>query len=315
MKKKIIFGLVLFLIIPFCSPINNIWASSLEERDEYIKGVLSKTEESSPAVTANKKAEAPQKKHEFEVGSEISHITYKEPGLMKTKGLMRGINFAYAFHGSIPPDVKNGMLKMEGRYSWGKVNYDGSLSDGETVIPFSVDDIPDYIFEIRGLFGNDFSVSETISFTPYLGIGYRYLNDNGHKKSEYGYERESRYIYIPIGIEFIRRFERGWSLAVNAEGDAFAWGRQKSHLSDFYAGYGDITNSQHKGYGLRGSFRIQKKGQIIGLTIEPFIRYWSIEDSELVPITDYGVPDPKGRCWVEPENNSTEFGCKLVLLF
>jgi len=315
MKKKIILGLVLFLIIPFFFSIQNIWASSSEERDEYIKGVLSKFEESSSAVTPNKKTEAPQRKHTFEVGSEISHITYKEPGLMKTKGIMQGINFAYAFHGQLPPSAKNGMLKIEGRYSRGKVDYDGSLTDGKTVIPFSIDDIPDYIFEVRGLFGNDFFVSEIISFTPYLGIGYRYLNDNAHKKSEYGYERESRYIYIPIGIEFIRRFERGWSLAVKAEFDAFAWGRQKSHLSDFYAGYGDITNSQHKGYGLRGSFRIQKKGQIVGLIIEPFIRYWSIEDSELVPITDYGVPDPEGECWVEPKNNSTELGCKLALLF
>jgi hypothetical protein len=302
----------LFLIIPFFFSIQNTWASSSTERDEYIKEVLSKFEKSSPAVTPNKKTEAPQNKHTFEVGSEIYRFIYKEPGLMKDKGIMKGINFAYVFHGLIPPDVKNGMLKIEGRYSRGKVDYDGGLSDGT---PLTVNNIPDYMLEFRVLFGNDFLVSETLSFTPYIGIGHRYLNDNMHKKYAGGYERESRYIYFPIGIELTSRFERGWSLAVHVECDAFAWGRQKSHMTDFSAGYGDITNSQHKGYGLRGSFKIQKKGQLVGFIIEPFIRYWNIEDSEYVPKTFYGVPDPEGKVWVEPENNSTEFGLKLALDF
>jgi len=231
---------------------------------------------------------------------------------MKESGIMYGVACTYTFHGLLSPGIKNGMLKMEGRYSWGKVDYDGGLGDGT---PLTIDNIPDYMLEFRVLFGNDFLVSETVSFTPYLGIGHRYLNDNSHKKYAGGYERESRYIYFPIGIEVTSRFEHGWSVVVKAEGDAFAWGRQKSHMSDFYAGYGDITNSQHKGYGLRGSFRIQKKGKMVGLIIEPFIRYWSLEDSELVPITDYGVPDPDGYCWVEPKNNSTEFGLKLALDF
>jgi len=194
MKRKFIFSLFVFLIIPFCSPISNIWASSSEERDEYIKGVLSKFEESSPVVTPNKKTEAPQKKHTFEGGSEVYRYTYKEPGLMQQKGIWQGFNFAYTFRGQIPPSAKNGMLKLEARYCWGRVDYDGSLSDGT---PFTLDDIPDYIFEFRGLFGNEFFASETTSFTPYLGVGYRYLNDNMHKKYAGGYERESRYIYIP----------------------------------------------------------------------------------------------------------------------
>ena len=42
MKKKIILSLVLFLIIPFCSPINNIWASSLDERKQAVNEVLNR---------------------------------------------------------------------------------------------------------------------------------------------------------------------------------------------------------------------------------------------------------------------------------
>ena len=70
---------------------------------------------------------------------------------------------------------------------------------------------------------------------------------------------------------------------------------------------------QKSGYGLRGTLKIQNQGRFVGFIFEPFIRYWGIEDSELVPQMEGGVPT--GLYIVEPKNNSTELGFKLALIF
>ncbi|KAF0119468.1 MAG: hypothetical protein FD151_1999, partial [bacterium] len=40
----------------------------------------------------------PLKVHTWELGTEISHITYKEPDVMREKGMMYGIDGSYAYH-------------------------------------------------------------------------------------------------------------------------------------------------------------------------------------------------------------------------
>jgi len=301
-KKRLIFSFVLFLATSFFFFIQNIWAGSLKERDEYIKGVLSKFEESSPAVIPNIKKEAPQKKHTFEGGSEVYHYTYKEPGLMRYKGIWRGFNFAYTFRGQMPPVAKNGMVKVESRYCWGRVDYDGHLLD-EARTPFFEYNIPQYMFETRALFGNEFFVSETVSFIPYLGLGYRYLKDNSP-----GMERRQHYYYMPLGLEVIKRLKRNWSIGMQAELDLFCGGRQITYRANL--------GEKHKfrqtdGIGLRGAFKIQNKTRFVDFNFEPFIRYWHIDDSKLGP----PVEGEEDLYWFEPKNLTRELGFKLALVF
>jgi hypothetical protein len=236
-------------------------------------------------------------KHTWELGPEISYIEYKEPGVMKEKGMMYGIVGSYTYHDKL-------MLKAEGRFSYGQVDYSSPTSG-------TMDNIDDYIFEFRGLGGYYFPVSKASFLTPYTGIGYRYLNDDMSGKvtstGAYGYERESNYIYSPIGVEFITDLKNGWSFGAMAEYDIFWWGKQRSHLGDI-PGYYDIENDQKKGYGCRGSIKVQKKGEKLDFVIEPFIRYWNIKDSKI-------TVDPAGRSWIEPKNHSTEYGINLVVRF
>ncbi len=238
--------------------------------------------------------------HTWEVGPEISHITYEEPGVMEEKGFMYGIAGSYAYHNIY-------MLKVEGRYSFGQVDYKNSGT---------IDDIDNSIFEFRGLGGYDFRMSETSILTPYIGFGYRYLKDDvgGMTSSTgaLGYERESKYYYSPIGIETITKLDNGWSLGLTVEYDYFWKGIQKSHLSDVDASISDMENDQNDGYGLRGSIKLQKKSEKIDFIIEPFIKYWDIEKSEVSAITVAG--SIWGYGW-EPENNSTEFGIKFAVKF
>ncbi|MEK6733412.1 MAG: hypothetical protein AABY55_07275 [Candidatus Omnitrophota bacterium] len=75
----------------------------------------------------------------------------------------------------------------------------------------SLDNINDDMWEVRGLAGYDVHLSETLAVTPYLGLGYRHLNDNmGGKistRGAYGYDREISYLYSPIGADITTSLE------------------------------------------------------------------------------------------------------------
>ena len=240
-------------------------------------------------------------RHSGELGAELSYIKYDEPGIMEEDGIMYGLSGAYAYH-------NNFMLKAEGKFSYGQVDYDGQLSTGAS---YTIDDIDDYMLEFRGLGGYDFPIFTATTLTPYIGFGYRYLNDD-MSCDPAGYERESNYYYSPIGIETFTDLDNGWAFGLKIEYDYFWKGVQKSHLSDAVAALSDVENDQEDGYGIRGSVKVQKKTDRVDYLIEPFIRYWNIEESEDAAVSLSGTVIGTG---VEPENDSIEIGVKFAVKF
>ncbi len=236
----------------------------------------------------------------WKVGFEVYQFKYEEPDVMEEDGVMRGICLSYVNH-------DKWMSKVEFRYSSGQVDYENSGK---------IDDINDYTYELRLIGGYDYSIFSKSTLTPYFGIAYRYLNDDmGGEISSTGaagYERESNYIYSPLGIEFTTPLGSSWSFGAVLEYNLFWWGKQISHLSDVDPGYNDLENYQKVGYGARGSIILEKKGRNIDLVIEPFIRYWDIKKSKNDDIYYYGAY--WGYGW-EPENNTTEIGVTLSCKF
>ncbi len=253
--------------------------------------------------TGNAFAENLQK-HTFEVGPTVSHIKYEEPGLMKTDGMMYGIRAAYTYRDNL-------MLKVEGRYSAGEVDYTGHLVNLVTGVktPHTAGNIPQYMLEFRGVGGYIFPISKTSFVTPYIGLGYRYLN-NDLSVHPGGYERESNYIYSPVGVRYDAKLSNGWSFGANAEYNIFWRGKQISHLSDIHPGFNVVENRQRDGYGLRASVEFAKKTGSVELALTPFIKYWNIGDSDRADLTFNGVI--VGTAW-EPKNRSTEIGLGLAL--
>jgi len=237
----------------------------------------------------------------WDIGSEIYYVKYEEPDFMEDKGAMYGLTGSVTMRDAL-------MLKLEGRFALGEVDYT-SVSTG------SMDDVDDYTFETRGLVGYDFPF-EGFLFTPYLGIAYRYLNDDsggrttstGHR----GYERESNYFYSPAGFELLKPLNDDWSATLCFEYDIFWHGVQESHLSDAIGGLGDVENDQEGGYGLRGSLKLRKRGRKYDLIIEPFIRWWKIDDSEISSVTFSGVVVGYG---LEPENKTMEVGVNIAVAY
>ena len=257
-----------------------------------------------PAVSAaslDTSSSRSKSRHTWEIGPEISSIEYKEPNVMSQKGIMYGIDAAYTYHNGI-------MIKLAGRYSFGQVDYQNSGT---------LNNIDDKIFEIRTLGGYDFKISSSFTMTPFIGLGYRYLKDDMAGKisstGAKGYLRESNYYYSPIGIEAVNAFNNGWSASVILEYDYFWKGMQKSYMSGVLAGLNDPENDQKGGYGLRGSIIIKKQTERVFYAIEPFIRYWNIDKSEIQNLTYYGTYT--GRTVTEPKNESTEIGVKFMIGF
>ena len=246
------------------------------------------------------------KKHTLDIKPEVFYYKYKESNVMEDIGTMYGLATSYAYHNKL-------MLKTEARGSLAKVDYSGHGSRKEQ--NGTSDNITQYILEARQLAGYDFNVLKTTTITPYIGIGYRYLNDDGAGKfTSTGIDlcvRESNYFYSPIGLEVTTVLNKGWKAIGNFEYDYFWWGMQKTRLTDKVGYTTNLENKQEEGYGCRGSMEFQKTGGKLDFAIGPFIRYWSIQVSRRSGYTKNGV-DKTG---VEPKNNTLEIGGQVSIRF
>ena len=187
-------------------------------------------------VSAQAQTSAFPEKKAFEAGVDVSHLTYNEPSV-KTKGMMYGLAGSYTYHDNV-------MLKAELRAAYGGVEWDGTTLAGTRV---TASNSLNLLGEVRGLGGYDFPVLTSSILTPYLGIGLRYVNNDVLPKP---YERESYYLYSPIGAALMTNLGRGWSLGETAEYDYFWWGYQTSHPMDALPGLtNDIVVHQKNGYG------------------------------------------------------------------
>jgi len=250
---------------------------------------------------------------ESEIGLYISDIEYNEPGVMKEDGTMIGITGSWAHRGDLGSWAHHADLaiKIDGSYAKGKVDYQNSGT---------MNDIDDYIFEIRGSVGKDFYTESGVRVTPMIGYGYRYLNDDmgGRQTSTnaWGYEREQEYRYTPIAVEFrgvktnLLSYFSDWEIGGIVEYDYFWDGTNNSNMGYISAAYYDVELDQDNGKGYRFSLRFSNENENDSskIIIEPFYRYWHIKDSKI-------TTDPGGTSWKEPNNTSKEIGVSVITTF
>jgi len=243
----------------------------------------------------------------FDIGLEVYSFSYEEPGVMEEDGMFYGLRLGYTSRSWVPsspeepPSGGGAMSRFEARVAYGQVDYDGATWGGS---PVTIEDVDDLAFETRLLLGIDWLGGEMLN-TLYGGIGYRYLRDDPSVRPG-GYLRESNYIYVPLGYQLDVALEAGWSWAASFEYDLFLQGNQRSHLSD--VGLIDVDNKQDSGFGYRASLRLQHSDSDGIFIIEPFFRFWDIDDSEM----SYAGSGVYG--W-EPANETREYGIQLIFMF
>lgn len=239
----------------------------------------------------------------WEIAPEIFYFFYEEPSLdVDWRGWLYGARASYTEKSRTTP--WKGRLEVS--YAIGSVDYDGSLSDGTPITSGGTD----WFFNGRLLLGYDWALGRQI-LTPILGLGYRYWFDD--LEGTGAYRRRVRYLYSPLGIETRRPIGKTWSFGIRGEYDLFWRGWVRSHLSDVSVLYNDLDNRQDTGYGVRGSFYLKREaGKKYTFTIEPFIQYWDIDDSNLAPLTFAGTLIGSGR---EPANKTIESGLRVSAVF
>lgn len=243
-------------------------------------------------------------RHDWGIGTEIYYYHYEEPDFMQNEGAMYGLDAHYKYR-----DPNRWSVMAEIRGAWGTVDYSSNGTG-------SADNNSDGMAELRLTGGYDFILNSNWTMTPFFGIGYRYLKDDSQgtvtTTGARGYERISQYLYSPIGLDFEYDTKQRWTIGAILEFDIFYHGWQESRLGGAVAGLSDVDNEQDGGYGLRGSVPFRLKGDRYDILIEPFIRWWKIEDSDEAPITFSGVLVGYG---LEPENETLEGGCKVLVIF
>ena len=202
-----------------------------------------------------------------EIGGQVARYHYAEPGLIDITGNRAGVVGLFTFVNPVP----RLFTRIDVRESYGSLRYEGSGTQTG---------IPDWITEARIVSGKDFLPGESISLSPYLGLGYRFLyNDlRGYSSTgNVGYRRYSNYSYAPIGLTSRIRFGEQWVLAPTLEYDAFIRGRQVSKLSDAGLGIPDVNSTQNGGFGYRVSIMAETGHWAFG----PWLHYWHIRDSDI----------------------------------
>ena len=244
--------------------------------------------------------------HRFRISFDTTYFDYQEEDgdLMEEDGFMFGLKGDYTYH--------RGNRLMAGfslEYLTGDLDYDGETWGGAPV----KEDTDDWIVECRGLAGYHFFLKGKHLLTPFLGIGYRYWNDDTGGAG--GYEREVEYWYSPLGIKIDGLLSDKWTWGISAEYDLFWKGKVKSHLSDVSSDFNDSKVDQDfgDGYGLMFSFRLERKLiKRYSLSIEPYFRYWSVDESDTDILSYSG--QPIGYVY-EPENETFCYGLRLGIVF
>ena len=157
--------------------------------------------------------------------------------------------------------------------------------------------VPDYQLESTAYLGLPLTNTNDTRITIFSGLGFRYLlNESGLKQSSTGhsgYDRESRYVYMPFGINYEKD---SWEL--RAEYLHLLYGQQTSYLSQVSSSYSDFTNDQEDGSGIKIT---AKKYIEKDFGIEFYMDYWDIADSKL---------DISGN-FMEPRNTTSETGIRI----
>lgn len=242
---------------------------------------------------------------EHSIALSIASYQYHEPGLMSSTGSKLGLEI-----NTIKITRDNLVVRGDFRYAGGTVDY-SSVNTG------SAGGEPDWYIEARGLLGKDF-YTQGARLSPYIGLGYRYLFNDARgltTTGHWGYRRESNYFYLPLGLIHHMVIKEHGALVSTLEYDQLLTGKQISHLSDGGTGYGDVTNKQSRGYGVKLSILYQGNNWALG----PYAHYWNIKESDWSPLYQNGRPvfNTYGQALggVEPDNNTVEIGWKVTRKF
>ena len=240
-----------------------------------------------------------------ELGLTLSSYSYQEPSVSVG---MTAINYGLEYQKTSL--LNGGQFVLAGvDYAAGTDRYSGS----------GTLNVPKYYYNAKLAIGTDWVYGNQI-VSPYIGFGYRFLNQTGGglttSTGAVMYDRQSTYLYIPVGLKQRSLTGDGGMLESTFELDYLVSGNQFSGLSVMnsfgYTSSNDITNRQTSGYGLNASFMYKRPD---GWSLGPYWKYWNISNSDLATWTYKSGSTSYTKSMYEPANTTEEFGFKALYQF
>lgn len=230
------------------------------------------------------------------LGISLSDYSYQETGIMSLKSKKAGGVYAatYALDGDHACTRQGWSVSGQFRFVSGKADYTSPISG-------TLNDTPNWYYETFFTVGKDVDLGESV-LTPHLGLGFRHLhNDLRTNDVRQGYRRDSRYIYMPLGLTHKTSVKAGKTVTTTLQYLHMIRGVQKASLSDQNPFAQNVSLLQPKGYGLRMEVMLSTRDWMFG----PTISYWNIDQSQT-----------GGTIQVfEPKNSTYELGMKFMKKF
>ena len=234
-----------------------------------------------------------------------SNYSYREPSLDVS---IDALNFGMEYQKVVALD-KEKFVSGEIEYGTGPDHYSGS----GTLI------VPKYYYGLKVALGKDL-VYDTYVLSPYIGLGYRYLSQAGGglltSSGDYFYDRQSSYLYLPLGIKRRIALAGGAQLETSFEYDHLLAGNQYSGLSAAnnwgYTESTNVNNRQNTGYGMNASFMYRRPD---GWSFGPYWKYWNISTSDTSTWSYKSGGTRYSVSTIEPGNTTEEFGIKAMYKF
>ncbi len=254
----------------------------------------------------------------FELGAELFDYSYRErlegQTVVRDDGIFGGIALGYV------ETIGNGIfLRSRLNVAFGSVDYrssGGILDDGDGEA--SLDNVSQSVGQLELHIGKDFSLGGGTTFTPFIGLGSRAFSDkSGGEETEeglLGYDREISYAYVPLGAA--ARFPIGGSSSLTLSGQYnwFVGGDAKSKFSDLDPELPDVNVELEKGSGIEASALVSLPLGRSAISFGPFVRRWSIGQSESFVLTNPDDPSESLELF-EPKNRTTEVGVRIAFAF
>lgn len=219
--------------------------------------------------------------------------------LMRDKGPMYGFYYSFGYH----PECMDLRVAMEGFFAWSNsIKYKSNGTGTSKNEKYST-------AEWRLLGSYPWQLANCWTVEGYTGYGLRYVFNNGYgtqsSTGHFGYDRESEYNYIPLGVRLIKDLQSDMYLIGHLEYDWFLSGTQISHIA------GSVENHQDSGFGARAGadLYIPSNCAYFDYLIGTYIRFWNIKDST-INTSSLGY-----FTGLEPRNKTYEIGIRFGLVF
>lgn len=244
--------------------------------------------------------------HSVELGWEVGRFYYKEsisgPHFMEEQGFLAGPVLDYRFRA--PTGLE---LFVEAGHWRGTIEYHGTLSDSSgNVVGETHLDNRQRLTELR--VGGAIPVEGT-GAELYAGYGYRRWFDGlGAHSDGGGYDRITRYHYLPLGVRWARPLGGEWRITARAENDLFLYGLNTSRFSQLDQYETNAEFSQDNGWGGRLSAGVEGAvSDHLRAGVGLFLRHWRVEtsSSDSVRRTNGGFDS-----YEEPRNRTTFYGLR-----